>query len=73
MTMGSEDTEGERGSTLQLAQSLQVLDAALVVLLDRYLAGIGGYGEVRLKVVQGRVRFVEVVVSMDVQKVIQTV
>ncbi len=73
MAMGGGEPEGERGLTLQLAQPLQVLDAALVVLLDRYLAGIGGYGEVRLKVVQGRVRFVEVVVSVDVQKVIQTV
>ena len=73
MTMGDEGLEGERGWTLQLAQPLEVLDAALVVLLDRYLAGIGGYGEVRLKVVQGRVRFVEVAVSVDVQKVMETV
>ncbi len=63
----------EGGCTLQLAEPLQVLDAGLIVLLDRYLAGIGGYGEVRLKVVQGRVRFVEVAMSVDVQKVIQTV
>lgn len=33
MTMGGEDLQGERGWTLQLAQPLQVLDAALVVLL----------------------------------------
>lgn len=72
MVAGSDAIE-ESGYTVQLAQPLQVLDAGLVVLIDRYLAGIGGYGEVRLKVVQGRVRFVEVAVSVDVQKVTQTI
>lgn len=41
MAVGDEDVEGERGWALQLAQPVQVLDAAWVVLLDRCLAGIG--------------------------------
>ena len=61
------------GVMLHLGEPLRVLDAGLIAVIDRYLAQIAGYGEVRLKVVQGRVRFVEVVVSVDVQKVIQTV
>jgi hypothetical protein len=67
------DSADEGGCTLRVAQPLQVLDAGLVVLIDRYLAGIGGYGELRLKVVQGRVRFVEVAVSVDVQKVTEAI
>jgi hypothetical protein len=72
MAVGGDSTD-EGGCTVQLAQPLHVLDAGLVVLIDRYLAGIGGYGEVRLKVVQGRVRFVEVAVSVDVQKVTEAI
>lgn len=37
MMAGSDPIE-DSGHTMQLAQALQVLDAGLVVLIDRYLA-----------------------------------
>lgn len=72
MAVDGEVRDDECGCVLQLAQPLLVLDAALVAVIDRYLAEITGYGEVRLKIERGRVRFVEVAVSLDVQKVTAT-
>jgi hypothetical protein len=48
---------------------LQCLTAQLVRRLDQALSTVGAFGEVRLIVVKGRVRFIEIVHSEDVNTI----
>ncbi len=46
--------------------SLAVLDSNLVHRLDKALAKVGAFGEVRLIVVKGRLRFIQIVQSESI-------
>ncbi len=54
---------------LVLNAPLRVLNAQLVGLIDRSLVEVGGYGAVHVVVKEGRVKYVEVVRSVEVQGV----
>lgn len=62
--------DGVSGQPVQhrvvLDAPLRVLNAQLVTMIDRSLAEVGGYGAVRVVVKDGRVRYVEVVRSVEV-------
>jgi hypothetical protein len=52
---------------LLLEAPLRVLNAHLVAVIDRSLAEVGAYGAVRVVVKEGKVRYVEVVRSVEVR------
>lgn len=52
---------------LLLEDPLRVLNAHLVTMIDRSLAEVGAYGAVRVVVKEGKVRYVEVVRSVEVR------
>jgi hypothetical protein len=51
--------EPETRNYLELAEPLQVLKPDQILEVDRALASLGPYGEVRLVKVKGRLRFIE--------------
>lgn len=55
----------QRLTEVMLPEPLRVLTPAQVVEVDRALAAIGPFGEVRLVKVKGRVRFIQQMVSLD--------
>jgi len=57
------DTQGPQ--TITLSEPLQVLSPEQIQQVDRALASIGPFGEVRLIKVKGRVRFIQQLKSRD--------
>ena len=53
----------------QLAEELSQLTPGQVRAIDRALASIGGFGQVRIVKNKGRVRFIETLVSRDLLKI----
>lgn len=59
---------GERGVsrwTLELERRLSFLNAREITMIDELLASVAPFGEVRLAVQKGRIRFVSSVKSQD--------
>jgi len=54
--------------TLALERPLKVLTPRLIALIDQGLQDVGEYGSLHLLVREGRLRFMEVTVSVEVQK-----
>ncbi|QLQ08517.1 MAG: hypothetical protein HZY76_22745 [Anaerolineae bacterium] len=52
---------------LLLETPLRILNAELVAMIDRSLVEVGGFGAVKVVVKDGRVRYVEVVRSVEVR------
>jgi hypothetical protein len=50
---------------VRLSEPLKVLNARQILQVDRALASLGPFGEVRLVKVKGRLRFIERLVSED--------
>lgn len=68
MTMNPDHVSGQPVQVRWVLDApLRVLNAQLVELIDRSLADVGGYGAVHVVVKEGRVRYVEVVKSVQVQ------
>jgi len=59
------DGRVEAGGNLVLPEPLRVLTPEQVLQVDRALAAIGPFGEVRLIKVKGRVRFIQRLESRD--------
>ena len=62
-------TNGVRGvDQLQLARRLKFLSAGEISFIDDLLSSVGTFGEVRLRVEKGRLRFVDHTKSYDALK-----
>jgi hypothetical protein len=62
--------QGMRGGNGSLDEGqLESLTAEQVLCIDRALAGIGAFGEVRIVKAKGRVRFIETLESRDLLKI----
>ena len=62
-------TRGKRGvHLLQLARRLKFLSACEISFIDDLFSSVGTFGEVRLRVEKGRLRFVEITKSYDALK-----
>ncbi|GMU26266.1 MAG: hypothetical protein AMXMBFR16_11710 [Candidatus Uhrbacteria bacterium] len=60
------DSTANPKQQLALHSSLTCLDADLVARIDQALKRVGDFGQVRLIVVKGRLRFIEVLQSESV-------
>ena len=61
----SEEGEPEVRTNLELTEPLKVLKPEQILQVDRALASLGPFGEVRLVMVKGHLRFIEQLESHD--------
>lgn len=67
--MPAQSSDGANdGRLITLERRLRVLTPHLITMIDQALAGIGEYGTVSLVVKDGKVRFIEVTRSVEVEK-----
>ncbi len=66
MVNDSQSSSREKNSALS---DLQFLQPVQISIIDQALAQVGNYGEVRLVVEKGKLRYIEVAHSMDVLKI----
>jgi hypothetical protein len=66
MDNSSQSSSHRQNST---SESLQFLQPAQITIIDRALEQVGDFGEVRLVVEKGKLRYIEVTHSLDVLKI----
>ena len=63
MPMTTSNRNTPKRNIITLDAPLIILDSSLISQLDQALAGVGAYGEVRLVISKGQLRFIQMVQS----------